>query len=66
MKPFFECVRVCKIGGQVIYNAYWIPQSKCVKLKEVWIRQDGQFTNASVISVFEKIKDVPIKKELKK
>jgi hypothetical protein len=58
MKPFFECVRVCKVGGTVIYNAYWIPQSKYVKLKELFVRQDGQFTNTSIISVFEKIHDV--------
>lgn len=58
MKPFFECVRVCKIAGKIVYNAYWIPQSKYVKLKETWIRQDNQFTNTSIISVFEKIKDI--------
>jgi len=61
MKPFFECVRVCKVGGNIIYNAYWVPQSKYVKLKEVYLRQDGQFTNASIISIFEKIKDIPRK-----
>jgi len=61
MKPFFECVRVCKIGGKIIYNAYWIPQSKCVELKELYVRQDKQFTNTSIISIFKKIKDVPVK-----
>ena len=40
MKPFFECVRVCKVGGTIIYNAYWIPASRYVELKEAWIRQD--------------------------
>ena len=59
MRPFFECVRVCKIGGQIIYNAYWIPQSKCVELKNIYVRQDGQFTNTSIISIFEKTKNVP-------
>ncbi len=54
MKPFFECVRVCKVGGRIIYNAYWIPTSKIVKLKEAWIRQDDPWSNASIISVFEK------------
>ena len=58
MKPFFECVRVCKVGGRIIYNAYWIPQSKFTELKEVYVRQDGQFTNASIISIFEKIKEL--------
>lgn len=57
MKPFFECVRVCKIGGTIIYNAYWIPKSKFVKLKEIWVRQDTEWSNTSIISVFRKIKD---------
>ena len=56
MKPFFECVRVCKVGGIIIYNAYWIPTSKQVKLKEVIIRQDTDWSNTSIISIFEKIK----------
>lgn len=59
MTPFFECVRVCKMGGGIIYNAYWIPQSKFTELKEIYVRQDGQFTNASIISVFEKTKELP-------
>ncbi len=58
MKPFFECVRVCKVGGTIIYNAYWIPTSKLVKLNETWIRQDNQWSNSSIISVFSKINDV--------
>ena len=56
-KPFFECVRVCREGGLIIYNAYWIPESKLTQLKEVWIRQDGAFTNCSVISIHEKIRE---------
>ena len=59
-RPFFECVRVCKVGGRIRYNATWIPMtpSRDVKLEEVWIRQDNDFSNASVISVFKKIKSV--------
>lgn len=53
-KIFFECVRTCKTGGRIIYNAYWIPESKAVKLEKTYIRQDKAFTNASVISVFKK------------
>ncbi len=58
-KPFFECVRVCKIGGRIIYNATWIPMtpSKDVKLIETWARQDNDFSNVSIISIFEKIKN---------
>ncbi len=57
MKPFFECVRVCKVGGRIIYNAYWIPTSLAVKLTGIWIRQDKAWTNTSIISVFEKVTD---------
>ncbi len=56
---FFKLVEVCKVGGTIIYNATWIPTSKYVKLKELWIRQSSQFSNVSIISVFEKIADVP-------
>jgi ubiquinone/menaquinone biosynthesis C-methylase UbiE len=58
-KPFFECVRVCKVGGRIIYNATWIPStpSKDVELKEVWVRQDNDFSNTSIISIFEKVKN---------
>jgi ubiquinone/menaquinone biosynthesis C-methylase UbiE len=58
MRPFFECVRVCKVGGTIIYNAYWIPTSKITELKEVWVRQDDPWSNSSIISVFEKIKGI--------
>lgn len=56
-KPFFECVRVCKVGGQIIYNAYWVPVSKMVELKELWIRTDTDWANASIISVHQKVRD---------
>ena len=56
---FFELVRVCKIGGKIIYNATWIPQSKHVKLIETWIRQSASFGNVSIISIFEKISKCP-------
>lgn len=55
-KPFFECVRICKVGGRIIYNAYWLPQSDDVKLEECFIRVDEPFTNASVLAIFKKIK----------
>ena len=41
MKPFFEAVRVCKIGGRIIYNCTWRPTLKCVQLQEVIIRTDA-------------------------
>lgn len=56
-RPFFECVRVCKVGGTIIYNATWIPMTPSgdAVLKEVWVRQDGNYTNVSTISIFEKV-----------
>lgn len=59
-KPFLECVRVCKVGGTIIYNAYWIPWSKQVELKETIIRQDTPFANTSIISVFKRISNTNI------
>lgn len=54
MRPFFECVRVCKLRGLIIYNATWIPTSKAVDLEEIWVRQTARFSNVSVICVFRK------------
>jgi hypothetical protein len=54
MKPFFELIRVVKVGGTIIYNAPWIPTSKAVRLEELWIRQSAQFGNISVLSLFTK------------
>ena len=61
IKPFFECVRVYKVGGTIIYNATWIPScpSGDVELIEVYVRQDNSFSNISVISIFKKIRDNP-------
>jgi ubiquinone/menaquinone biosynthesis C-methylase UbiE len=56
-KPFLECVRVCKVGGKIIYNAYWLPWSKQVELKETFIRQDSPFANTSVISIFKRTRN---------
>ena len=58
MKPFFECVRVCKVGGRIIYNATWLPESKVIKLQKIFVRQSARFGNVSVIAIFKKIKDV--------
>lgn len=51
---FFELIRVCKVGGKIIYNATWIPKSKFTVLKNTYIRQSSEFSNVSIISVFEK------------
>lgn len=60
-KPFFECVRVCKVGGIIIYNATWIPSTPSgdVVLEDIFVRQDNVFANTSLISIFRKIQDNP-------
>jgi hypothetical protein len=58
-RPFFECVRVCKVGGIIIYNATWIPESTDVELLETYVRQDNSFSNTSIISIFRKLKGNP-------
>ena len=63
-KPFLEAVRICKVGGRIIYNCTWRPISKYVELKEAVIRTDNNWSNVSVIWVFEKTIDIP--KQIKK
>jgi hypothetical protein len=58
MKPFFECVRICKVGGRIIYNCYWRPVSKYVELEQAYIRTDNSWSNVSVIWVFKKTKEI--------
>ena len=58
-KWFFKCVDLCEVGGRIVYNALWIPESKCVKLDETIVRQSAPFSNTSIISIFTKIKDKP-------
>ena len=53
--PFFQLVRVCKVGGRIIFNSYYVPWSKQVKLVELFVRQDERFANASILSLFERV-----------
>jgi hypothetical protein len=53
-RPFFELVRVVKVGGTLLYNAPWIPTSKAVRLEETFIRQSATFGNTSILSHFTK------------
>jgi hypothetical protein len=59
MRPFFECIRVCKVGGTVIYNATWVPSSTDAELLEVYVRQDNVFATSSTISIFRKTQPNP-------
>ena len=54
-KPFYEMIRKCKVGGYIIINCTWQPFSKSVVLKEMFVRCDFPFGQASLILVYEKI-----------
>ncbi len=54
-RPFYEAVRVTKVGGLVIYNATWIPHSDQCELLNVYVRRDSHWGNISVISVFRRV-----------
>ena len=58
-RPFYEAVRVTKIGGLIIYNATWIPHAENTHLLKVIVRRDSHWGNVSVVSVFEKIAEDP-------
>ena len=54
-RPFYEAVRVTKVGGRIIYNATWIPHSDQCDLEAVFVRRDGHWGNISVFSVFRRL-----------
>ena len=58
-RPFYEAVRVAKIGGLVIYNATWIPYANNTELLNVYVRRDSHWGNVSVFSVFRKTGEDP-------
>ena len=58
-KPFYEAVRVTKIGGKIIYNANWIPFAENTELVNVYVRRDSHWGNVSVISEFIKVDGDP-------
>lgn len=52
--PFFELVRVTKVGGLIAINSTWIPYSKAVAEVQCWVRTDIPFGMASIVTVFQK------------
>jgi len=60
-RPFYEAVRVTKIGGLIIYNATWIPYAKNTELVDVYVRRDSHWGNVSVFSIFRKTAEDPPK-----
>ena len=53
-RQFFELVRVAKVGGQIILNAYWVPYASNSEILDTWIKAKRDFTNTSIISVSRK------------
>ena len=58
-RPFYEAVRVCKVGGKIIYNATWIGHAENTEIEEVWVRRDSHWGNVSVITIFRKTAPSP-------
>ena len=54
-RPFYEAVRVTKVGGLIIYNATWIPHSDQCELLNVFVRRDSHWGNVSVFSIFRRV-----------
>jgi len=54
-RPFYEAVRVCEVGGLIIYNATWIPHSDQCELLDVYVRRDSHWGNVSVFSIFRRL-----------
>lgn len=59
MKPFFEVVRVCKVGGTIIYNATWQPESVDTEIIEQYMRKDDPWGNCSYLTVYKKLRSNP-------
>ena len=62
-RPFYEAVRVTKIGGLIIYNANWIPYADNTELVDVYVRRDSHWGNISVFSIFRKISEDPKRRD---
>jgi len=48
-KPFIELVRVTNPGGRILTNTTWIPRSDQTDIRQVWVRQDQELGNASLL-----------------
>jgi len=54
---FFECVRLVKPGGYIIYNATWEPHSDQCEVVGRYRRSDGSFRMISQITVYQRYPD---------
>lgn len=56
-RPFFEAVRVTKPKGVIYSNATWVPESSNTELEALYVRQDDEFSDASLITKHTKQHD---------
>lgn len=64
-KPFYEAVRVCRVGGRIVVNAKWPCESELTEIVSPWategddeimlVRADNAWRDASIVTVHEKI-----------
>ena len=50
-----ECARVLKTGGRLIWNAPWWPNSRKLKVKEVWYAKPNTYRTCPIILIAEKV-----------
>jgi ubiquinone/menaquinone biosynthesis C-methylase UbiE len=56
-KLLWELCRVTKKGGKLVFNAYWWPKSKTLKVEEYWVGiPNSTWRNISLLIVARKIK----------
>ena len=51
-RMFAECLRVCTIGGKLIYNATWLPEHARARLRDTRVRQEKDFWGCPSFLVF--------------
>lgn len=51
-RMFAECLRVCAIGGKLIYNATWLPEHERARLRDTRVRQEKDFWGCPSFLVF--------------
>ena len=52
----YELRRVLKVGGQLIFNAPWLPRAPGLQLESIWVAEStAPMNDCGVISVFRKV-----------
>lgn len=51
---FFECVRICRPNGRILFNSRWLAESENTEIEEVVVRADDPWANVSTIAIHRK------------